>query len=124
MLWRRDTGNWVPTLSGADNTIYFGSANTIVHALDANDGSVKWQHNITEGTFNYVLGAPIRVGDDLVFLTQHGDIMVLDALDGTLRWHFPTAITARTGLTISGDQIFLGDQDGIIYAYGSEKGDG
>ncbi|MGD8751713.1 MAG: PQQ-binding-like beta-propeller repeat protein, partial [Anaerolineales bacterium] len=27
LLWRKDTGNWVPSLSGAGDAIYFGSAN-------------------------------------------------------------------------------------------------
>lgn len=117
LLWRRDTGNWVPTLSGTDDTIYFGSANTIVHALDVSDGSVEWQHNIAEGTFNYVLGAPVRSGDSLIFLTQQGDIMALDATNGELRWHFPTGITARTGPFISGDWLYIGDEDGVVYAY-------
>ncbi len=119
LLWRKDTGNWVPTLTGADNIIYFGSANTIVHALNMDDGDIVWQHNIEEGTFNYVLGAPIRTDDDLIFLSQHGNIMVLNAHDGSLRWQFPTGITSRTGLSIFDNWLYIGDQDGIIYAYTS-----
>ena len=117
LLWRRDTGNWVPTLSGADDTVYFGSANTVVHALDIHDGSVLWQHNIAEGTFNYVLGAPVRSGEDLLFLTQQGDIIGISADDGALRWHFPTEIAARTGLTVYGDWLYIGDDQGVVYAY-------
>ncbi len=119
LLWRKDTGNWVPTLTGADNIIYFGSANTIVHALNMDDGDIVWQHNIEEGTFNYVLGAPIRTDDDLIFLSQHGNIMVLNVQDGSLRWQFPTGITSRTGLSIFDNWLYIGDQDGIIYAYTS-----
>ncbi len=119
LLWRKDTGNWVPTLTGADNTIYFGSANTIVHALDMDDGHTVWQHNIAEGTFNYILGAPIRLNDDLIFLSQHGNLIALNAQDGMLRWQFPTGITSRTGLSVSGNWLYIGDQDGIVYAYTS-----
>ncbi|MCP5101422.1 MAG: PQQ-binding-like beta-propeller repeat protein [Chloroflexi bacterium] len=119
LLWRKDTGNWVPTLTGVDNTIYFGSANTIVHALDMDDGHVVWQHNIEEGTFNYILGAPIIIEDDFIFLSQHGNIMSLNVHDGTLRWQFPTGITSRTGLSVFGNWLYIGDQDGIVYAYTS-----
>ena len=38
LIWRKDTGNWVPSLSGLENTIYFGSANTVVHALGIDNG--------------------------------------------------------------------------------------
>lgn len=117
LRWRRDTGNWVPNLTGAEGVIYFGSANTVVHALEMANGDIVWQHNIPEGTFNYLLGAPVPVGDELLFLTQHGDIMGLDMADGSLRWQFPTNITSRTGLSVAGNQLFIGDENGVVYAY-------
>jgi outer membrane protein assembly factor BamB len=118
MLWRRDTGNWVPTLSGTGETIYFGSANTVVHAQNMADGIPAWQFNIPEGTFNYVLGAPVPVDDTLYFLTQQGDMFALELGNGRQRWHYPTGIiAARTNPTISDDLLFLGDADGVVHAY-------
>jgi len=121
MNWRRDTGNWVPSLMGTEDTLYFGSANTIVYALDANSGEVRWQQNIPEGTFNYLMGAPVRVQNDLYFLTQHGDIMALNALNGEILWHIPTGVTPREGLTVSGGWLYFGDIDGTVYGYSTEK---
>ena len=120
LRWRRDTGNWVPSLMGEADNIYFGSANTIVHALQLGTGDILWQHNIEEGTFNYVLGAPILVEDELYFLSQHGDIMALDAQSGDLLWKLPTGITSRVGMKLYDGWIFLGDEDGVIYAYSDE----
>ena len=117
LRWRKDTGNWVPALSAVDSTIYFGSADTQVHALDVNQGETVWQHNIREGSFNYVLGAPVRVSDELYFLTQRGDIVALNALDGSLMWQMITAIESRVGLTVSGGWLFVGDARGRVYAY-------
>jgi len=118
MRWRLDTGNWVPTLSGAGNTIYYGSANTIVHAVNADSGMFEWQFNIPEGTFNYVLGAPVHVEEDLVFLTQLGELMSVNAATGELRWRFSTGIVgARTGPSISGGWLFIGDADGFVHGY-------
>ncbi len=118
MRWRLDTGNWVPTLSGAGNTIYYGSANTVVHAIHADTGEVVWQFNIPEGTFNYILGAPVRVADDLIFLTQQGEVFALNALTGEPRWQFSTGVVgARTGLTVSGGWLFIGDAEGKVYGY-------
>lgn len=117
-LWRRDTGNWVPTLSGAGDTVYFGSANTVVHALNVADGAAEWLFNIPTGTFNYVLGAPIRIDDTLYFLTQQGDFFAIDAGNGRQRWHYPTGIVAaRTNPAITSDKLFIGDADGVIHAY-------
>ncbi len=118
MLWRRDTGNWVPTLSGAGKTIYFGSANTVVHAQNVADGIPIWQFNIPEGTFNYVLGAPIPVDETLYFLTQQGDLFALDARNGRQQWHHSTGIVAaRIGPSIANNMLFIGDADGVIHAY-------
>ncbi|MFQ5421797.1 MAG: PQQ-binding-like beta-propeller repeat protein [Anaerolineae bacterium] len=116
-LWRRDTGNWVPTLFGHDEIIYFGSANTMVHALNTNDGKTVWQFNIPEGTFNYVIGAPRQVNQTLYFLTQQGDIFALDALNGRFNWEYSTNIEARTGLTATDNWLIIGDAEGIVYGY-------
>jgi outer membrane protein assembly factor BamB len=120
LLWRKDTGNWVPSLSGTDNTVYFGSANTVVHALDMNTGEAIWTYNIGGDTFNYLLGAPVRVQNELYFLTQQGDIIALNASDGTEQWQMASGIAgARDGLTVSGGWIFIGDGEGQLYAYTS-----
>lgn len=117
-LWRQDTGNWVPTFMGAGNYVYFGSANTTVYAIDMDSGKPAWTYNIPEGTFNYILGAPVIVADELVFLTQHGEIISLDAVTGEFRWQFPTGIVAaRTGVSVFKGWIFLGDAEGVVHGY-------
>ncbi len=119
-LWRKDTGNWVPSLSGADDTVYFGSANTVVHALDMNTGETRWQYNIGGGSFNYLLGQPVRQSDKLYFLSQQGDIIALNTTDGTLDWQVETGITgSRDALSLSGGWIFIGDGEGNVYAFTS-----
>lgn len=117
LIWRRHTDNWVPDLAGEGETVYYGSANTVVHAISMPDGEVVWEYNIPEGTFNYVLGAPVPHHGSLYFVTQQGDIMALDADDGSLQWHYPTDIEARTGLSISGEWLFIGDTAGVVHAF-------
>ncbi len=118
LLWRKDTGNWVPSLSGTDDTLYFGSANTVVHALDMNTGETLWQYNIGGGSFNYLLGTPVREADKLYFLTQKGGIIALNAADGTLQWQIETGITgSRDGLSVSDGWIFIGDGEGNVYGF-------
>lgn len=117
-LWRRDTGNWVPTLIGNEGVIYFGSANTVVHALDVDTGSPTWEFNIPEGTFNYVLGAPVIAAGEIVFLTQHGEVLSLDVNTGEMKWQYSTGIqAARTGLSISDGWLFIGDAQGVVHGY-------
>jgi len=118
LLWRTDTGNWVPTLMGSGDVVYFGSANTNVHAVDIKTGETLWTYNIPQGTFNYMLGAPVQVEDELVFLTQVGEIVALDAATGEFHWEVVTdAAASRTGISVSGGWIFLGDGSGAVYAF-------
>lgn len=118
LQWRYDTGNWTPSLLGAGNVVYFGSANTKVFALDANTGEALWQFDIPEGTFNYLLGAPVKIDKILYFLTQQGGIFALNAESGELLWQVQTEISAaRTGLAVGNDWLIVGDIDGMICAY-------
>ncbi len=120
LLWRKDTGNWVPSLSGVADTVYFGSANTVVHALNMNTGETLWQYNIGGGSFNYLLGAPVRDSDNLYFLSQQGGIIALNAADGTLVWQVETGISgSHDGLSVSDGWIFIGDGKGNVYGFTS-----
>ncbi|RMF01615.1 MAG: hypothetical protein D6768_10200, partial [Chloroflexi bacterium] len=118
LRWRKDTGNWVPSLSGSGDTVYFSSANTVIHALNTTTGKVSWKHNIGGDTFNYGLGAPVRQGDTLYVLSQRGGILALNAADGSQVWKFSSGIVgSRDGLSVNGHWIYIGDADGNIYGF-------
>ena len=53
----------------------------------------------------------------LYFVTQQGDIMALDAENGSLLWHHPTDIEARSGLSVSDEWLFVGDTAGTVHAF-------
>lgn len=119
--WRRDTGNWVPSLSGAGETVYFSSANTVVHALDTASGEARWTYNIGGDSFNYGLGAPVWRGDSLFVLSQKGDIIRLNAADGAEQWRLETGIVgSRDGLSVGPRHIFVGDAEGNVHAFAVE----
>jgi outer membrane protein assembly factor BamB len=118
LLWRYDTGNWTPSFLGAGDVVYFSSANTLVFALDINTGESIWQFNIPEGTFNYLLDAPVLLDGKLNFLTQQGDFFALDAASGELLWQAATVISAaRTGPAIGNGWLVIGDIEGKVYGY-------
>ncbi len=116
--WRFDTGNWTPSFLGAGDVVYFSSANTLVFALDANTGESIWQFNIPEGTFNYLLDAPILLDGNLYFLTQQGDFFALDASNGQLLWQAATEVSAaRTSPAIGNGWLVIGDIEGRVFGY-------
>ena len=118
LRWRYDTGNWTPSFLGAGDVVYFSSANTLVFALDTNTGESIWQFNIPEGTFNYLLDAPILVDGNLYFLTQQGDFFALDASNGNLLWQAATEVsTARTSPAIGNGWLVIGDIEGRVFGH-------
>jgi outer membrane protein assembly factor BamB len=117
LLWRRDSGNWVPSISGFEDTIYYGSANTMVHAWNIANGKTIWQYNIQNGSFNYVLGAPIRIGDRIIFMSQKGWLIVLDANNGEEILNKKTDVVSRIGISTDGEWVIAGDITGVVSAY-------
>jgi outer membrane protein assembly factor BamB len=118
LRWRFDTGNWTPSFLGAGETVYFSSANTQVFAVDANTGETLWQFDIPEGTFNYLLDAPVLLDGKLYFLTQQGDFFALDAATGELLWQAATEVSAaRTSPAIGNGWLVIGDIEGKVYGY-------
>ena len=118
LLWRKDTGNWVPTFAGYKDVVYYGSANTVVHAIQADSGEALWTYNIPEGTFNYLIGAPVLLGNELVFLTQVGEIFSLDSTTGEFLWQVSTGIAnTRAGLSVYDGWLYIGGGDGLVYGY-------
>jgi outer membrane protein assembly factor BamB len=109
---------------GADGTIYIGSNDQNVYAINPN-GSLRWKFK----TGGEICSSPaISVGGTIYVGSYDGRIYALDPLDpdGNPKWTFPPATGGATedGQSIDIDDVFsspaIGD-DGTIYI-GSESG--
>ncbi len=117
-VWRRDTGNWVPSLTGKGDTLWFGSANTKVHAWDVRTGDVLWETNLKGGSFNYLMHLPVPMNDRLYLITQRGDVVALKQDDGRVLWRFSTGGSVQTGIALASDGLlYVGDEAGYLTAY-------
>lgn len=118
-MWRRDTGNWVPSLAGLGDVVYYGSANTKVHAWDTMTGKSHWEFNIPGGSFNYMMGKPLFNGDRMYFMSQKGTVFALNLDNGKEIWSEATGMNSRTGLSVNknGKTLYMGDSKGRVYAY-------
>lgn len=114
--WEYNTENWSPNFTVAEGILYFGSANAFVHALAPLTGELLWKFNI-EGTFNFPLEAPQRLGDILYFQTIQQEIYALDANTGALLWQARHEVPTREGLVIAGDQLYVAGRDGILHVF-------
>jgi len=143
VAWKFKTGAKVvssPAVSGA--TVYIGSADRAVYALNAADGSVRWKYK-TQGAVN---SSPAVFADTIFVVSADGNLYALGAGDGKLKWKFATAgerrftapgihgATPRTELmpdpfdvflsspTVVAGTVFFGSGDHHVYALDAASG--
>ena len=112
--WSFGTGDKIegsPAI-GDDGTIYIGSDDAILYAINA-DGSKKW--SFKAGGFN--TSGPV-IGDDgtIYFGSNDGNLYALKA-DGTKKWSYAVGggITSSPGIGADGT-IYVGSDNGYLHA--------
>ncbi|MEL0224807.1 MAG: PQQ-binding-like beta-propeller repeat protein [Gammaproteobacteria bacterium] len=116
-VWRRDTENWVSALLGTQHYVYFGSANTIVHAWDLKDGATNWRYNMPGSSFEYLLVAPRLVGQTIWFVSQKGQIFALSQSSGELCYTQSTGVVSRIDADFQDGVMAIGDQNGKLFVF-------
>ena len=94
LLWRADgLGEGYGSVALADGTIYVQgsrSGRSVVFALDAAGGGVRWERELgprlRDGRGNGPRGTPTVAGDSLYALTGMGDLARVALADGSVRW--------------------------------------
>ena len=131
LQWRVQTGGPVrssPVIAGA--TIYIGSGDGTVYAINANTGVVRWRH----ATGAAVASTP-AVANGLVYVNGNdGRFRAIRAGDGQLAWSFMTgtALPLKWGYesgeiytsspALEGPAVVFGAQDGHVYAIDARTG--
>ena len=72
-----------------DGTIYLGSTNGTMYAVDAEDGSEQWSTDVERD----IESAPAVVDGTAYVGSKNGDVYAFDTGDGTERWQFATGDT-------------------------------
>jgi len=90
-LWTYTTDDSVwssPTV--VDGTVYVGSNDDNLYALDANDGSEEWRYTIDEGSgsVNRIVSSP-AVADGTVYVpSKNSNLYAIDISDGSEEWRY------------------------------------
>ena len=88
VAWKFKTGAKVlssPAVVG--ETVYIGSADHFLYALNASDGKLKWRYK-TKGAVN---SSPAVAAETVFVLSVDGNLYAIAAADGKLNWKFATA---------------------------------
>ena len=113
-----------PVIAGG--TLYVGSGDHHVYALDVESGALKWAF----ATGNVVHASP-AVADGVVYVgSWDRNMYALDAATGRERWRFQTGddtliynqIGIASSAAVAGGAVFFGCRDGHFYAVDARTG--
>ncbi len=113
-----------PVVSG--ETVYFGSGDTNIYALDAATGSLKWKFKTGD-----VVHASPAISDGTLFVGSWDSFFyALDAATGKEKWRFKTGEDAKihnqvgiqASAAVSGGVVYFGCRDSKFYAVDAAAG--
>jgi outer membrane protein assembly factor BamB len=131
LAWRTPTGGTVvssPAVTGS--TVYVGSNDRHLYALDRTSGQVRWSFDAKSA----VASSPAVVGDLVAFTSADGHLFALDAASGRLRWRLATGPTIpfpwgyesgdlwTSSPTFADGLLLVGAGDGVLYAVDARTG--
>gem|GEM_PF-2265278 len=119
LVWKYQTegpASSSPAVSGG--TVFCGSWNRCIYALDAATGGLQWKYK----TAGAVRSSPAVSGGTVFCGSDDGCIYALDAASGGLRWKHETEGMILSSPAVSGGTVFCGSDNGCIYALDAASG--
>ena len=120
-LWRFGTEGDVSSSPAASNgTIYVGSDDGHLYAIDAVTGTEIWRFK----TGDLMYSSP-AVANGIVYSgSDDGHLYAIDAVTGTVIWKFKTESDVTSSLALSNGVVYIGSDDGYLYAIDAVTGTG
>lgn len=120
------TLKWVFTTDGAihsspavaNGTVYVGSRDFKLYALDAATGTKRWEYK----TGSWVESSPSIVNGVVYFGSNDGKLYALDAQSGEKLWDFKTRYPIMSSPAVANGIVYFGADDCYIYALDTATG--
>jgi outer membrane protein assembly factor BamB len=103
-----------------DGTVYFGSQDHYIYAVDAVTGEQKWSYE----TGSWVVSSPIVVGGVVYCGSNDGNLYALNAETGEKIWSYRTVFAVRSSPAYADGVVYIGSDDYDIYAVDAATGKG
>jgi len=117
--WTYTTGASVESSPAVvDGTVYIGSADGTVHALDATNGTEQWAFDTGGG----VRSSPAVVDGTVYVGSLDNSIYALDAAVGTEQWTFNTGDKVFSSPAVVDGTVYVGSRDHTVYALSAADG--
>ena len=116
-LWSYVTSGSIGASSpaiGADGTVYIGSADDYLYALNPDDGSLKWRYQ----TGSDIVSSPTIGADGTIYIGSYDShLHAIDSDIGSIQWIYLTADWVASSPAISNDgTVYIGSSDSHLYA--------
>ncbi len=95
----------------AGDSVYIGSTDGNLYALQRADGALRWQF-ATRGAIH---AAPLVVGDTVYVGSLDQNLYALNARTGALRWHFAADDGIESTPAVQSQRLFVGANDSRLY---------
>ncbi len=102
-----------------DGTVYFGSNDSNLYAVDAETGEQEWAFQ----TGAMVKTSPTVVGGVVYVGSNDSNLYALDSETGTQRWALQTGAMVKSSPTMAGDTVYFGSSDSAVYAVDATTGE-
>ena len=119
VLWERAlTAKLTASPLFAEDTVYVGASDGLLHALDRIDGKDRW----TAPLGGELSAAPVLAGDRVIAPTDQGTVHALLVATGASQWVYKrdplSDLTIRGGPGVSSDgaRLYAGFADGVLVA--------
>jgi tRNA A-37 threonylcarbamoyl transferase component Bud32 len=100
-------------------TVYIGSGDSTVYALDADTGRERWSFETGDRIWE---SSPAVVDGTLYIGSGDNSVYALDADDGTERWSFETDDTIKSSPAVANGTVYVGSWDDHLYALDADDG--
>ncbi len=121
LKWSYQTGGRIgssPSLSAYGNTVYFGSEDGYLYALNTSDGTLDWKYK----TSGAIVSSPaIDENGTIYFGCLDGYVYAVKE-DGKLLWKFDTGGRIGSSPSISENTLYVGNEKGYLYAIDTTTG--
>jgi outer membrane protein assembly factor BamB len=117
--WQFDTdGRVYSSPVVVDGTVYVGSHDHSLYAVDAVSGEKQWQFN----TSGKVYSSPAVV-DGIVYVgSDDHNLYAVDAVSGEKQWQFNTSRSVKSSPVVVDDTVYVGSDDHSLYAVDAATG--
>jgi outer membrane protein assembly factor BamB len=118
LRWSHLAGNYVSSPTVAGGTVYYGSEDSRVYALDAATGRLRWSYTTGGGVY----ASPAVAGGIVYIGSDDGKLYALSAATGHLRWSYDTRYAVESTPVLAGGTVYFGSWDHKVFALSAATG--